>query len=82
MFERRRVMLEFFLNYGGSIIVGLIVLAIAALIIVKSVKDKRAGRFSCGGNCECCGACKSCSSNEQPSSAGSEAQPDHITSGQ
>ncbi|MDE7397979.1 MAG: FeoB-associated Cys-rich membrane protein [Oscillospiraceae bacterium] len=48
-------------NYGGSIIVGSIVLAIVALIIVKGVRDKRAGKHSCscGGDCASCGCCKS-----------------------
>ena len=54
-------MLDFITNYGGSIIVGAIVLAIVALIIVKGVRDKRAGKSSCscGGSCASCGCCKS-----------------------
>lgn len=63
-------MLEFFSNYGGSIVVGLIVLAVVVLIITKGIKDKRAGKFSCGGNCACCGACRGCSSNEHTSVSG------------
>lgn len=53
-------MLEFITNYGGSIIVGLIVLTIVALIIIKGIRDKRAGKHSCscGGNCSECGACR------------------------
>lgn len=50
-------MLEFFEMYGGSIIVGLIVLAIVALIVIGRVKDKRAGKSSCGCDCAHCGAC-------------------------
>lgn len=56
-------MLEFFSNYGGSIIVGLILLAIVALIIAKGVRDKRAGKSSCGGNCVGCTGCTSCTSS-------------------
>lgn len=52
-------MLEFITNYGGSIIVGLIVLAIIAIIIVSGIRDKRAGKHSCGGNCSACGCCSS-----------------------
>ncbi len=54
-------MLDLITNYGGSIIVGSIVLAIVALIIVKGVRDKRAGKHSCscGGDCASCGCCKS-----------------------
>lgn len=56
-------MLEFFANYGGSIIVGAIVLAVVALIIGKIIKDKRAGKHCCGGDCSHC--CK-CASQKQP----------------
>lgn len=50
-------MIEFFSQYGGSIIVGLIVLAVVTLVIIKIVKDKRSGKSSCGGDCAHCGAC-------------------------
>lgn len=48
-------MLEFITNYGGTIAVGAAVLAVIALIVVKFVKDKRAGRSSCGCDCSSCG---------------------------
>ncbi len=51
-------MLDFLQNNYGSLIVGAIVLAIVVLIVIKLVRDKRAGRHSCGGNCGACGACK------------------------
>ena len=52
-------MLEFITNYGGTIAVGAAVLAIIALIIVRFVKDRRAGRSSCGCDCASCGCgCK------------------------
>lgn len=51
-------MIEFFAQYGGSFIVGLIVLILVALVIVKMVKDKRSGKSSCGGDCAHCGACR------------------------
>ncbi len=54
-------MLEFFANYGGSMIVGAIVLAVVALIIGKIIKDKRAGKHVCGG--DCC-KCRNCSHNK------------------
>ena len=50
-------MLDFITNYGGSIAVGAAVLAVIALIIVKFVKDKRAGRSSCGCGCTGCASC-------------------------
>ena len=48
-------MLDFITNYGGSIAVGAVVLAIIALIVVKLVKDRRAGKSSCGCDCASCG---------------------------
>lgn len=51
-------MLEFLQNNWGSLAVGAVVLAVVVLIIVKLVKDRMAGKFTCGGNCGACGACK------------------------
>ncbi|MBD5130142.1 MAG: FeoB-associated Cys-rich membrane protein [Ruminococcaceae bacterium] len=48
-------MIEFVQQYLGSILVGAGVLAVVAMIIVKAVKDKRAGRSSCGCDCAHCG---------------------------
>lgn len=54
-------MLEFLQNNWGSLLVGAIVLAVVALIVVKLVKDARAGRHICGGDCKSCGGhCSSC----------------------
>ena len=50
-------MLDFITNYGGSIAVGAVVLAIIALIVMKLVKDKRAGKSSCGCDCGSCTGC-------------------------
>ena len=38
----------------GTIIVGLILLAIVALIVRKLVRDKRSGKGGCGCGCESC----------------------------
>lgn len=54
-------MLEFLAQNYGSILVGAILLVIVVLIIRKLVKDKRAGKSSCGGNCSACGHnCAAC----------------------
>ena len=50
-------MLEFLQNNGGSFAVGAVVLAVIVLIVMKLVRDKKAGRYTCGGNCGSCGAC-------------------------
>ena len=50
-------MLEFLQNNWGSFAVGAVVLAVIVLIVRKLVRDKKAGRYTCGGNCGSCGAC-------------------------
>ena len=47
-------MLEFLQNNWGSFAVGAVVLAVIVLIVMKLVRDKKAGRYTCGGNCGCC----------------------------
>ena len=51
-------MLEFLQNNWGSLLVGAIILAVVVLIVIKLVRDRKAGKFTCGGNCRSCGACK------------------------
>ena len=59
MYEVSDTMLDFITNYGGSIAVGAVVLAVIALIVVKLVKDRCAGKSSCGCDCSHCGCgCK------------------------
>ena len=50
---------NFFSEHIGDIIVGGILLVIVALIVVKMIKDKKAGRSSCG----CGGGCSGCASS-------------------
>lgn len=42
----------------ASIAVALVLLCVTALIIRKMIRDKKAGRHSCGGSCG--GGCGSC----------------------
>ena len=58
-------MSEFFASYGGSLIAGVIVLAVVALIIAGIVKDRRAGKHLCGGDCANCHGCASGSSESR-----------------
>lgn len=39
---------------------------LVALLIRGLVRDKKAGKCSCGGNCASCGACGSCPSVKAP----------------
>ena len=47
-------------NFVNIILVAVIVL-IAGLLIRGMIRDKKAGKPSCGGNCAGCGACSGCS---------------------
>ena len=73
------IMLEFLQNNWGSLLVGTIVLAVVVLIIVKLVRDKKAGKYTCGGNCGSCGACSgkcsgcdACSRGHTPGASGTK----------
>lgn len=50
-------MLGFLTANGGTIAVGAVLLAVVALIIAKLVKDRRAGKHCCGGDCSRCCNC-------------------------
>lgn len=47
-------MVEFLTANLGTIVVGAVLLAIVALIIVNMVKDKKKGKNSCGCGCSNC----------------------------
>ena len=45
----------------GSIVVGLILLVVVALIVRRLILDKKAGKHICGGSCGSCGGgCSGC----------------------
>ena len=46
-------------NLINIVLVAVIVL-ITGLLIRSMVRDKKAGKSSCGGNCASCGACSGC----------------------
>ncbi|MCM1333869.1 MAG: FeoB-associated Cys-rich membrane protein [Bacteroides sp.] len=51
-------MAELILDNLGTIVVGLILLAVVALILFGMRREKKAGKHSCGGGCAGCpGAC-------------------------
>ena len=54
----------------GSIGVGIVLAIVLALIIWKIIRDKKAGKSFCGGNCNACGAgchrgCAGCPGDSQ-----------------
>ena len=68
-------MLEFLQNNWGSFAVGAVVLAVSVLIVMKLVRDKKAGRYTCGGNCGSCGACSGHCAGCQECSHAASAKP-------
>lgn len=50
-------MADFIRQNAGSIIVGAILLAVVAMIVIKMIRDKQAGKSSCGCDCGNCGGC-------------------------
>ncbi len=50
-------MAEFIQQNAGSIAVGVMLLAVVAVIVIKMIRDKRAGKSSCGCGCEHCSGC-------------------------
>ena len=38
-----------------------VIAAIVVLLIRSMIRDRKAGKSACGGNCACCGACSACS---------------------
>ncbi len=53
-------MFEFLAQNWGSIVVGLVVLAIVAAIILNLVRTKKQGKNSCGCGCDHCAASSMC----------------------
>ncbi len=55
-------------KYIGSVVVGVILAAAVALVIIRMVKDKKAGKGSCGCNCPGCrgGSCSGCAGQSRP----------------
>ena len=45
-----------------NIALGLVIVLVVALLLRSMIRDKKAGKFSCGGNCASCGACGGCAS--------------------
>ena len=53
-------MLQWISENIGTIVVGLVLLAVVILIVRIMMRDKKQGKSSCGGNCAGCAACGSC----------------------
>ena len=53
-------MLQFLMTYGDSLLIGLAVLAIVALIVRKLYRDRKRGRSSCGCGCDHCPSAGAC----------------------
>ncbi len=53
------------LNWLSANLVNIVLIAalvlIVGLLIRGMIRDRKAGKSPCGGNCAACGACKGCS---------------------
>ena len=53
-------MLEWLSQYWGSLLIGAIVIGIVAVIVWRIVRNRRAGKTVCGGDCANCPGCCAC----------------------
>ena len=58
-------MMEWLQANGGTLLVLALVALAVGLVIRKQIRDKRAGRTSCGNNCAHCAMHGSCHQAEQ-----------------
>ena len=54
------MMMWIFANWINLLLIAVIALIIG-LLIRSMIRDRKAGKSPCGGNCACCGACTGCS---------------------
>ena len=59
-------MLEFLKQYWSTILVGIVLAGIVALIIAKMIRDRKKGKRSCGCGCENCPSAGMCHKNNRP----------------
>ncbi len=53
-------MLAFLQNNIGTVLVGIILAAVIAVIVIKMLKDRKKGKSSCGCGCENCPSANMC----------------------
>jgi len=58
-------MMTFLAANAATVLVGLAVLAAAALIVRGLLRDKRAGKSCCGGHCAGCPSCPACHGHKE-----------------
>ncbi len=51
---------SFLQAYGGTILVGLALLAVVTAVVVKLCRDRRKGQNSCGCGCDHCASAGMC----------------------
>ena len=54
-------------NLINIVLIAVIVL-ITGMLIRSMIRDRKAGKSSCGGNCASCGACSKCSMTKKADS--------------
>lgn len=62
-------MLEWLAENLVNIVLIAVIAGIVALLIRGMLRDKKAGKHVCGGNCACCGGCSACNGCKEASQA-------------
>ena len=62
-------MLEWFAENLVNIVLIAVIAGIVALLICGMLRDKKAGKHACGGNCACCGECSACNGGKEAAQA-------------
>ncbi len=61
---------------AGTVVVLVVVVAIVAAIIIKAIRDRKAGKNSCGGDCAHCGYGCDCAETVSTETAGGSTPPE------
>ncbi len=57
-------MIAWLMEYGATIVIGLVLFAVVAGIVIKIAKDKKSGKSSCGCGCKGCAMAEHCHSKK------------------
>ncbi len=60
-------MLSFLQEYGGTMVISFLLLAVVACIVWQLVRNRKQGKTSCGCDCSSCPSCGLCHDNKKPS---------------
>ncbi|MBO4468337.1 MAG: FeoB-associated Cys-rich membrane protein [Clostridia bacterium] len=59
-------MLYFIKNYGGTVIVSLLICAVLFFVIRKMIRDRKKGKSGCSCGCDGCSYAVTCKNTDKP----------------